>query len=30
MTVTFETTLNKFPELLGKGVMVEEVVDTET
>jgi len=29
MTVTFETTLNKFPELLSKGVMVEEVVDTE-
>jgi hypothetical protein len=30
MTVALETALNKFPELLGKGLVVEEVVDTKT
>lgn len=30
MTITFETAFNEFPELLSKGVVVEEVVNTET
>ena len=30
MTVTLETAFNKFPKFGGKGVVVKEVVDTET
>lgn len=30
MTITFETTLNEFPELLSKGVVVKEVMYTKT
>lgn len=30
MTISFETAFNKFPELLGKCVVVKEVVNTET
>ena len=30
VAVTLETTFNKFPKLCSEGVVVEEVVDTET